>query len=256
MEVAAQAIIFGDELTKHLDENLGLLRSVGFKALEVGPLFLEFGSVEQLADLLHKHGLYLCGFHTGTRSIVNQEEFNKLCDTLNKLRCKNFICSGILAGGSTREYYERTGSLLRERTVDAALKGIKLHYHNHDWELSRTFGTQSGLQVIFDNAHEDTGFVLDTYWAKAGMADPFHLWSRFQPKIKMIHLKDGIPRDIVFSPLGKGECKVDAYFDLFSKKELDFIVWEQDLTHDRTIRDCVETSARWLKERLKNAFKQ
>ena len=252
MELIAQTIVFGDEFVNNLDENLSMLRMAGFTGVEAGPLLLKDGSVDSVAGLLAKNELHLYAFHLGTNKIRDEDEVRRLCKVLNQLGCKNLICSGVLWGGPTRHYYERTGDLLRERSEEVASFGIRLHYHNHDWELNRVFGTQYGLQIIFENAHKDTGFVLDTFWVQAGGNDPTKLWERFKDRIRIIHLKDGRPGDLLFAPLGKGKCAVARYFTFFSKKDIDAIVWEQDLTHDRTIRQCIEISGSWLKGKWKD----
>lgn len=249
LEKAAQLIIFGQDLNKCLHQNFQLLTNAGFNAIEAGDLFLEYGTVEQVKEVLYEHKIKLVAFHLGTSKVADIDKFNQICLVLKKLECSILICSGILYGGNTKTHYEYTGEMVNHLTRQAKQKGIALHYHHHDWELNNRFGDKLGLEVLMDKVANDTGFVIDTYWAKAGQTGLDFLWTKYSSRCHMIHLKDGFPMDKRFTPLGEGDASVEEAFKFFKNKNLKYLVWEQDKAENKNIRDCITTSSKWLAER-------
>jgi sugar phosphate isomerase/epimerase len=250
MELACQVIIFGEDLTENLPHNLLLVREAGFKYIQCGPMLLHNLSTEQIAKVFSDQGVRLCTFHCGTGMIVDVGRFHQICDAMLSLQCEDIICSGILGGGSSYKHYEATGELLAKRTQEAAVCGIRLSYHHHDWELAKPFGHILGIDVLMNKA-TDTGFVINTYWAKAAKVPLIRLWKQHGTRCRIVHLKDGLPDYHQFRPLGKGKADAQEAFDFLKDKQLDYIVWEQDLAQDRPIKECIEISAKWLFERLR-----
>lgn len=252
MIIGAQAIVFGEELIVNLDENLDTLKKNGFTLVEAGSILLEDeGGVERVASLLENHRMGLSAFHVGIRSVFDSTEFSQLCEQSKSLKCESLICSGILYGGETRRYYVMTGQLLKERTREAGKLGIKLHYHHHDWELVRTFRDSPAIDVLFENADKSTGFVIDTYWLDSVRQDLPELWERLGRRCTFVHLKDGMPDELTFAPLGKGDCPVSDHFRFLRSVGVRVMIWEQDRATDQSIAKCVEVSGAWIRERLR-----
>lgn len=73
-----------------------------------------------------------------------------------------------------------------------AAEGIRIGYHNHDWEFTAPqiegktpydhFVTLLDPRVVLE---------LDTYWAAAGGVDPLSLFEKYGDRITHLHVKDG-----------------------------------------------------------------
>ena len=265
MEFALQSIIFGDDVTENLEEYLQMLDNTCFVAMEVGPLFLQYknGNIEELLGVLDRNRLSICAYHCGLTDIIDPKKFVEICTQLQKLKCRNLICSGIISGGASKENYESTANLLSERTEDSNSQDIALHYHHHDWEFRKDFGGKLGIEILMDNLDPRTGFVVSTYWSKSGryLAKDEHgrdlgmpgfkwLWNQYGSRCKIIHLKDGYPTKRRFRALGEGDADVEEAFSFFMDKELEYIVWEQDLAEDKAISECIRISSEWIMERI------
>lgn len=249
MKFAAQTIIFGREFCDDYRDNLAMLKHVGFQAFETG--WCKSSSVNQnmFINTVETLQLVVSGLHVGTSTLTNIPLYIELCEHARKLRCRNLVVSGILFGGRSREYYVRTARLLDASTEIARRYGLQLHYHHHDWELTRHFDRRCGLDINRENTDSGVCFILDSYWIERADVRFSDLWPKYRERCKIIHIKDGNPTRLTFTPLGKGQCDISKVIDHIGHHELDYIVWEQDRCGAFELRDCVESSMKWLAER-------
>lgn len=247
MKLAAQTIVFGDDFASRLRQNLSIVQQAEFDAVEVGPCVLEDTVRAELREVMDDTGLHVSAVHAGIRVLHDADEFKRVCERMQLIGCAHLICSGIISGGSTRSYYERTGDLLAAHTEQAEACGIQLSYHHHDWELRRIFGDRPGLHVLLDNVHERTGLVIDTFWAEVANVQLAMLWESFGDRCRIVHLKDGDKNRVTFSPLGEGTCDVVRAHKFLYGKGLEYLVWEQDRALHLEIPKSVRISAEWLR---------
>ena len=67
--------------------------------------------------------------------------------------------------------------------------GMKLVYHNHDFEMEKV-GDKTGLDVIMENTNSEIGFELDTAWIKVGGQDVLDFINRYSGRVPRLHVKD------------------------------------------------------------------
>jgi sugar phosphate isomerase/epimerase len=80
---------------------------------------------------------------------------------------------------------------LNEAAVKAADHGLRLGYHNHDFELSSIVGGRPGLEVLADALDPAVVLEVDTYWAAVGGQDVPALLGRLGDRVRYLHVKDG-----------------------------------------------------------------
>ena len=80
---------------------------------------------------------------------------------------------------------------LNEGAVKAADHGLRLGYHNHDFELSSIIGGRPGLEVLVDALDPAVILEVDTYWAAVGGQDVPALLGRLGDRVRYLHVKDG-----------------------------------------------------------------
>ena len=90
---------------------------------------------------------------------------------------------------------------LNEAAVKAADHGLRLGYHNHDFELSSIVGGRTGLEVLADALDPAVILEVDTYWAAVGGQDVPALLGRLGDRVRYLHVKDG--------PIGTRERRDD-----------------------------------------------
>ena len=99
---------------------------------------------------------------------------------------------------------------LNEAAVKAADHGLRLGYHNHDFELSSIVGGRPGLEVLADALKEAVILEVDTYWAAVGGQDVPALLGRLGDRVRYLHVKDGpiISRADMMVAVGSGRMPV------------------------------------------------
>jgi sugar phosphate isomerase/epimerase len=70
-------------------------------------------------------------------------------------------------------------------------RGLRLGYHNHDFELSSILGGRPALELLADALDPAVILEVDTYWAAVGGQDVPALLRRLGDRVRYLHVKDG-----------------------------------------------------------------
>ena len=98
---------------------------------------------------------------------------------------------------------------LNEAAVRAADHGLRLGYHNHDFELSSVVGGRTGLEVLADALDPVVILEVDTYWAAVGGQDVAALLGRLGDRVRYLHVKDGpVTREDPMTAVGSGRMPI------------------------------------------------
>jgi sugar phosphate isomerase/epimerase len=99
---------------------------------------------------------------------------------------------------------------LNERAAWIADQGLRLGYHNHDFELSSLIGGVPALEVLADQLDDAVLLEVDTYWAAVGGQDVPALLRRLGDRVQYLHVKDGpaVSRDDFMTAVGAGVMPV------------------------------------------------
>ena len=80
---------------------------------------------------------------------------------------------------------------LNQAAVKLADQGLRLGYHNHDFELSSIVGGRPALELLADALDPAVILEVDTYWAAVGGQDVPALLRRLGDRVRYLHVKDG-----------------------------------------------------------------
>lgn len=81
-----------------------------------------------------------------------------------------------------------------EAAANLAPHGLRVGYHNHDWDLAVVDGRRS-YQVFLENTPDTVLYEADVFWvARAGL-DPAAFITEIGARGKVLHFKDGIVAD-------------------------------------------------------------
>jgi sugar phosphate isomerase/epimerase len=99
---------------------------------------------------------------------------------------------------------------LNEMGTWAADRGLRLGYHNHDFELSSLIGGRPALEVLADQLDAAVFLEVDTYWAAVGGQDVPGLLRRLGDRVRYLHVKDGpvVDRTDLMTAVGTGRMPV------------------------------------------------
>jgi len=103
-----------------------------------------------------------------------------------------------------------TARELNEMAAWAADRGLRVGYHNHDFELSSLIGGRPALEVLADQLDPAVLLEVDTYWAAVGGQDVPALLRRLGDRVRYLHVKDGpvIDRSDQMTAVGAGRMPV------------------------------------------------
>ena len=80
---------------------------------------------------------------------------------------------------------------LNQAAAKIADRGLRLGYHNHDFELSSIVGGRPALELLADALDPAVILEVDTYWAAVGGQDVPALLRRLGDRVRYLHVKDG-----------------------------------------------------------------
>ncbi len=90
----------------------------------------------------------------------------------------------------TGDDYKKIASKLNEAGKLCKASGLKLAYHNHDFEFTK-FGDTTGLGIMLNETDKDlVDFELDLYWVARSGVDPLALFKAYPKRFTMWHVKD------------------------------------------------------------------
>lgn len=135
------------------------------------------------------------------------------------------------------ERLNRAGQRLHEN-------GIRLGYHNHQFEFAPLDGSTMWQTLIAATDPALVDFELDVYWAVVGGFDPVDLLERYGARLRLLHLKDGTPETKQDAPIGAGTLPWPRILTAARAAQAQWYIVEQD--HPRDSLSDVATSFRSL----------
>lgn len=213
MEYGVQMYSVRDVAREDLHAALKKVSELGYRYVEFAGFFEH--SAEEVKSWLDECGLLCSGTHTGI-DLIRPDKIDETIAYHKAIGCRDLIVPS--AHWSTPELMEENLALLSEAQKKLAENGITLGYHNHSREF---FPTPYG-RVIEDELFTRTSVALeiDTFWAFNAGLDPVEYLEAHKDRIRVIHVKDGIPsaptcknyddvhQDVKGKALGEGEAPV------------------------------------------------
>jgi sugar phosphate isomerase/epimerase len=237
------------EFARTLEEfarTLQKIAAIGYTSVQVsGTCAYE---PQWLAEQLAKNGLTCDLTHIGMDRLVR--ETDRVVAEHKVFGCR-YIGIGSMPGvfetglAAYQPYREAiTPAVRRIREL-----GGKFMYHNHAREFEIGDGKNLMQQMMEDFAPSEYGFILDTYWVKAGGGDPVEWLKKLRGRIECIHLKDmtaSAEGKTRFAPVGYGRLDFDAILAAASEGGTEYAFVEQDDCYGENPFDCLDKSYRFL----------
>ena len=128
-----------------------------------------------------------------------------------------------------RADYAAAAQTLNEAGKAFAGSGIKLAYHNHEFEFEEVDGKYA-LEVMMENSEpENLMFQVDLYWVKKGGADPVGFVSKHAERVCSYHIKDAVEGSLDQTTVGTGVVDFAGVFGIDeSKAEFYFVEDERE----------------------------
>lgn len=141
--------------------------------------------------------------------------------------------------------------IIKSAAQMTANEGIKIAYHNHEFEFIEQNG-KCLLQYLLDNtSYEELCFEMDAYWVTRAGQSP-EKWLQENPKrFELMHVKDMASKeDTTMVPVGKGSIPYNGLIPIAERCNVQHFFYEQD-TIDGDWRKAAGGSISFLKNNIK-----
>ena len=126
--------------------------------------------------------------------------------------------------------------------------GLKLLYHNHDFEYKNNEDGIKPIEYLLDNTDPKyVNFQMDLYWVTRAEADPVTYFEEYPGRFKLWHVKD-MDEEGKFAPVGEGTIDFARILKEKKTSGMEKYFVEQDMTWDKKPLEVIKISHEGLKE--------
>ena len=233
--IAVQLYTIRDQIAKDMPAALHKLTSQGITTVETA-FWPKNVTIKQAAQALKAAGLKVCSSHI---ELPIGDKKAAMLETAEAFDCKRMIWHG---WPEDKRYSSVDGTkqligLYNESAAYAKSQGLQFGLHNHWWEYRNKPGGRFVYEYLLEGVSKDVFFELDTYWIKVAGHDPAAIITKFGPRAKFLHMKDGpaVYNDNLIKdkpdpmvPLGHGAQNVPAIANA-AKPNIEWMVIEMDV---------------------------
>lgn len=264
--IALQLYSVRTDMEADFEGTLKKVKELGYDGVEFAGLYGK--SAAEVKKLCDEIGLVPISAHVPYSELLKGDETFK---AYAEIGCKYIVFPWIgaeyLAGGENNaefiENVKKFGEL-------ANANGMKLCYHNHDFEFQKVDGEYK-LDRLYSDVSADLLLTqLDTCWVNVGGENPSDYIRKYNGRIEIIHLKDFVggksenmygligadgkekaedtSKKFELRPVGCGVQNFPAILDACKEVGATWVVVEQDEpSMGKTRLECAEVSINYLK---------
>jgi len=202
------------ECEKDFPGTLEAVAAMGYAGVEFAGYYEH--SAQQLREMLDGNGLQCCGTHLRLDSLLG-DEFQKTVDFNLALGNKYLIVPSLPEERrSPKEKVLETAALFNELAEKLHPHGLRVGYHNHDWEFSPMNG-EVFWDLFFTNTGTEVVMQMDVGNAILGGADPLEYFKRYPGRAATVHVKE-YSRENPEAFVGEGDVNWKEVFALLESQ--------------------------------------
>ena len=263
--IALQLYSVRDDIAADFEGTLKKVKAMGYDGVEFAGLYGK--SAAEVKKMCDEIGLIPISAHVPYGELLKGDETFKI---YAEIGCKYIVIPWIngedLAGGEKNaefnEHVRKFGEL-------ANANGMKLCYHNHDFEFQKVDGEYKLDRLYNDVPAELLLTQLDTCWVNVGGENPADYIRKYNGRIEIIHLKDFVggksenmygligtdgkeaPKEnskFELRPVGSGVQDFPAILKATEEVNAKWVIVEQDNpSMGKTPIECAQVSINYLK---------
>ena len=260
--IAVQLYSVRGNMAEDFKGTLQKVKDMGYDGVEFAGLFGK--SAAEVKEMCHEIGLVPISAHVPFVDMMNDPD---LLSTYAEIGCEYVVIPYL-----TTEY--RPGKEKFHEVIEGAkilgekanALGMKLAYHNHDFEFEKIDG-EYALDILYKEVSPELlETQLDTCWVRVGGEDPVAYIRKYAGRVGVLHLKDfvggksenmyaliGIDDDkeketvgkFEYRPLGQGVQDIPAILKVAEESGTKWMIVEQDepsmgLSSLESIKACID----------------
>lgn len=258
-EIGLQLYTLRKELPKNVKQTLEKVAASGYRTVETYGFSIkdQFWGLSplELKKMLDDTNLKAVSGHYGLGSFLydgNTEELTAAIEAAKILRSEFLTVPWVDEPFRNNiEDYKKIALRLNQAAKIAKESGLKLAYHNHDFEFHNHDGV-TGYEILLNETNKDeVYFELDLYWVIRSGNDPLQLFKENPGRFKMWHLKDmdKINQDLN-TETGSGIIDFKPFFAAAKQSGLIHFFVEQENNFAVNSFQSIQTSCDFVSKKL------
>ncbi len=269
LPIGLQLYSVKNEMAKDFEGTLKKVAEMGYEGVEFAGLFDK--TPAEVKELLEKYSLKAVSAHVPLADMM--EDLDKVIADYKEIGCEFIVIPYVEEKyrPGTPDYPE-TLKIIGEIGKKAKEAGLRLLYHNHDFEFVKVDG-EYGLDIMYSTVPaEYLNPELDTCWVNIGGEEPAPYILKYKGRTPVIHLKDFYKKskeskgklyeligieddteaadedDFTFRPVGHGMQDIPAIIKAGEESGAQWFIVEQDAPDKgNTELSAVEISIKYLR---------
>lgn len=239
-ETGLQLYTLRDQVGQDLKGTVGRIAAIGFTAVETfgyheGKYFglstSDFATIFSQNNLKTPSGHYMLMDYL---SKGDEDDLKKTVEDSRPLAHDYFAIPYLVDSLRTSlDDYKRLAERMNRAGEVVKEAGMKLAYHNHDFEFKDWGGGKTGYDILLTQTDPRlVNFEMDIFWVTKAGADPLKLMAANPGRFRMWHVKDmdNTP-DKAFTEVGSGVINYKEIFKHRKQSGLAHFFVEQDVIH-------------------------
>jgi sugar phosphate isomerase/epimerase len=239
MSYSLQLYTLRNAIQEDLPGTIRKVAEIGFTPVEP---YNFVATAQELGEALRDNGL---AAPSGHAPLLSQDQ-DQIFTAARELGITTVIDPFIPADRwQSAEDVQATAAQLNAAAKKGAEYGIRVGYHNHQWELESRIEGRTALEYFADLLDPELVLEVDTYWVAVGGQDPVDILGKLGTRVKFIHIKDGPLTTDTKAQLPAGQGKVAVLDVIAAAKSLEVGVVEFD-DYDGDIFEGINESLSFL----------
>jgi sugar phosphate isomerase/epimerase len=244
--IGLQLYTVRDDMKKDFEGTLKNVAGIGYKQVEFAGYFDH--SPADVRAILKRYHLDAPSSHIGTPHVL-EKDFDKIIDAAKTIGHKYLIVAYIEEKDRTPlDNYRKFADLFNTAGEQAKKAGLRLGYHNHDFEFKPIEGQLPYDLMLQRTDPKLVAFEMDLFWVTKGGKNPLDYFARYPGRFEAVHVKD-MDAGGGMVDVGKGKIDFAHIFAQRKKAGIRYYFVEHDNPSPSAI-ESVRSSYNYL-EKLK-----
>lgn len=227
-KIGLQLYSIQSEAVKNLLDTLSKVKTMGYDSVQFAGLFGI--SPKEVKKVLDANDLTVAGAHIPLQQFSGEAFKKQMEDQLvlgNDLMIMPYLTD---EQRQSIDDYKRVAEVLNEAGYRSKEFGIRVAYHNHDFEFYEVDGKLPFDVIYRETDPELVKMELDTYWAKFAGYEPEELLNTYLKRCVSLHLKDMTDKNgqRQSTIAGTGKLDLKGFLKLADEQKVDYCVIEQE----------------------------
>jgi sugar phosphate isomerase/epimerase len=257
--IGLQLYSLREDFPKDVKGVLEKVAKAGFSEVETYGFSIKKGffgtSIKDFKNILCDNGLKAPSGHYDFSSFIKEgnSDFLKASIETAKTLGSDYVTVPWLEESirKSADDYKRIALKVNEAAVLCKDAGLKLAYHNHDFEFM-PFGNTTGYEILLNKTDKNlVDFELDLYWVVRSGNNPLKLFKENPGRFKMWHIKDMDKNDPKLNTeIGKGSINFKAIFAEAKLSGMEHFFVEHETNYHPNPMESVKTSCAYVEKYL------